>query len=208
MTFLRTIIRNLFSGSYKFLEPNKLLKFSNFIFDFCKFSNINKFVARPTYYVPILKQLFMSKQKSPNQTSSFYVCLRGTVAGLAAVMILSESVLAQSQELYEIANSTQSGGGGLSSGGEFVVVGTIGQAAHGSISGGEFQFMSGYLATNSVVYLESDLNCDGVTNAGDLGDLLSRWGDCPNQNAGCVGDINFDSTIDAIDLGRMLLDWG
>ena len=198
---------NLICGSNKFLEPNKFMKFSIFIFDFYKFSDRSNFVASSTYYVPIPKQSFMSKQKSPNQTSSFYVCLRGTVAGLAAVMILSESVLAQSQELYEIANSSTSGGGGSSSGGIFAVVGTIGQAATGPISGGEFQFMSGYLATNSVVYLESDLNCDGETNAADLGDLLIRWGDCPNQSTTCVGDINSDSVIDAIDLGRMLLDW-
>ena len=131
--------------------------------------------------------------------------LRGGLVSLVAVLGLSESVMAQSS--FEITNSSTSGGGGSSSGGTFAVVGTIGQAATGPISGGEFQFLSGYLATNSVVYSESDLNCDGETNSADLGDLLSRWGDCPNQNTTCVGDINSDSTIDSIDLGRMLLDW-
>ena len=130
------------------------------------------------------------------------------LVSLVAVLGLSESVMAQSDAApFEIANSTTSGGGGRSSGGTFAVVGTIGQAATGPISGGEFEFISGYLATNSVVYLDSDLNCDGETNSADLGDLLSRWGDCPNQNTTCVGDINSDSTIDSMDLGRMLLDW-
>ena len=147
---------------------------------------------------------FMFNQKISNEI--VLASLRGGLVSLVAALGLSESVMAQSS--FEITNSSTSGGGGSSSGGTFAVVGTIGQAATGPISGGEFQFMSGYLATNSVVYLDSDLNCDGVTNAGDLGDLLSRWGDCPNQNTGCVGDINSDSTIDAIDLGRMLLDWG
>jgi len=149
---------------------------------------------------------FMLNQKISNKI--VLTSLRCGLVSLVAVLGLSESVMAQSDAApFEIANSSTSGGGGSSSGGTFAVVGTIGQAVTGPISGGEFQFMSGYLATNSVVYLASDLNCDGETNSSDLGDLLSRWGDCPNQNTTCVGDINSDSTIDSIDLGRMLLDW-
>ena len=144
----------------------------------------------------------MFNQKFPKDLS---MCLRGSFISLVAVFSLSESVFAQS---FEISNSTQSGGGGISSDAEFSVMGTTGQAATGPMRNGEFQFLSGYLATNGVVYLASDLNCDGVTNAADLGDLLSRWGDCPNPDACCVGDINSDSTIDSIDLGRMLSDWG
>ncbi len=146
---------------------------------------------------------FMLNQKISNKI--LCASLRGGLVSLVAALGLSESVMAQSS--IEITNSSTSGGGGSSSGGTFAVVGTIGQAATGPISGGEFEFISGYLATNSVVYLDSDLNCDGETNSSDLGDLLSRWGDCPNQNTTCVGDINSDSTIDSIDLGRMLLDW-
>jgi len=149
---------------------------------------------------------FMLNQKISNKI--VLASLGCGLVSLVAVLGLSESVMAQSDAApFEISNSTTSGGGGRSSGGTFAVVGTIGQAATGPISGGEFQFMSGYLATNSVVYLGSDLNCDGETNAADLGDLLIRWGDCPNQSTSCVGDINEDSVIDAIDLGRMLLDW-
>ena len=155
-------------------------------------------------YLLNINVVFMLNQKKSNKI--LCACLRGGFISLVAVLGLSESLMAQSS--IEIANSSTSGGGGVSSGGIFAVVGTIGQAATGPISGGEFQFMSGYLATNSVVYLGSDLNCDGETNAADLGDLLIRWGDCPNQSTTCVGDINSDSVIDAIDLGRMLLDWG
>lgn len=156
-------------------------------------------------FIPFLFLIvnFMFNQKISNKI--LCASLRGGLVSLVAALGLSESVMAQSS--FEITNSSTSGGGGSSSGGTFAVVGTIGQAATGPISGGEFQFMSGYLATNSVVYLGSDLNCDGETNAADLGDLLIRWGDCPNQSTSCVGDINEDSVIDAIDLGRMLLDW-
>ncbi len=149
---------------------------------------------------------FMLNQKISNKI--VLASLGCGLVSLVAVLGFSDRVMAQSDAApFEISNSTTSGGGGRSSGGTFAVVGTIGQAATGPISGGEFEFISGYLATNSVVYLDSDLNCDGETNSADLGDLLSRWGDCPNQSTTCVGDINEDSIIDAIDLGRMLLDW-
>lgn len=123
-----------------------------------------------------------------------------------AMLILSQSVFAQ-QNIYEISSSTQSGGGGLSSGGEFSVVGTVGQSATGPIRGGEFQFLSGYLANECVIYAPSDLNFDGDTNAADLGVFLLNWGECPNGILGCPGDVNYDSHIDAQDLGRILIEW-
>ena len=123
-----------------------------------------------------------------------------------AMLILSQSVFAQ-QNIYEISSSTQSGGGGLSSGGEFSVVGTVGQSATGPIRGGEFQFLSGYLANECVIYAPSDLNFDDQTNAADLGVFLLSWGECPDGILGCAGDINYDSHIDAQDLGRILIEW-
>jgi hypothetical protein len=123
-----------------------------------------------------------------------------------AMLIISQSVFAQ-QNIYEISSSTQSGGGGISSGGEFSVVGTVGQSATGPIRGGEFQFLSGYLASECVIYAPSDLNFDGDTNAVDLGVFLLNWGECPNGILGCAGDVNYDSHIDAQDLGRILIEW-
>ncbi len=129
------------------------------------------------------------------------------IGRLTALVFLSQSVFAQ-QNMYEISSSTHSGGGGLSSGGEFSVVGTVGQAATGPIQGGAFKFLSGYLATECVVYELADLNFDGVTDGVDLGMMLINWGDCPDSKAGCAGDINYDGTTDASDLGLMLVDWG
>lgn len=123
-----------------------------------------------------------------------------------AMLILSQSVFAQ-QNIYEISSSTQSGGGGLSSGGEFSVVGTVGQSATGPIRGGEFQFLSGYLANECVIYAPSDLNFDGDTNAIDLGLFLLNWGECPNGMLGCAGDVNYDSHVNSQDLGFLLIEW-
>jgi len=124
---------------------------------------------------------------------------------LAAMLIFSQSVMAQSS--FEIANSSTSGGGGSSSGGAFAVVGTIGQAATGPIQGGAFSFLSGYLASECVIYAPSDLNFDGDTNAADLGVFLLNWGECPSGILGCPGDVNYDSHINSQDLGLILIEW-
>ena len=146
---------------------------------------------------------FMFNQKKSNKI--VLASLRGGLVSLVAVLGLSESVMAQSS--FEIANSSTSGGGGSSSGGAFAVVGTVGQAATGPIQGGAFSFLSGYLASECVIYAPSDLNFDGQTNAVDLGVLLLNWGECPNGMLGCAGDLNYDSHIDPQDLGLVLLNW-
>ena len=131
--------------------------------------------------------------------------LRGGLLSLVAVLGLSESVMAQSS--FEIANSSTSGGGGSSSGGAFSVVGIIGQAATEPIQGGAFSFLSGYLASECVIYATSDLNFDGETNAIDLGVFLLNWGECPDGILGCPGDVNYDSHINSQDLGLVLINW-
>ncbi len=46
---------------------------------------------------------------------------------------------------YEISWSTIDGGGGRSAGGDFVLVGTIGQPDTGEMSGGDYQLSGGFL---------------------------------------------------------------
>ena len=146
---------------------------------------------------------FMLNQKISNKI--VLASLRGGLVSLVAVLGLSESVMAQSS--FEIANSSTSGGGGSSSGGAFSVVGIIGQAATEPIQGGAFSFLSGYLASECVIYAPSDLNFDGDTNAIDLGLFLLNWGECPNGMLGCAGDVNYDSHVNSQDLGFLLIEW-
>ena len=148
------------------------------------------------------KSCSMINKKKPVQNLRVY----SGFSCFTALLFLSQSALAQ-QNMYEISSSSHSGGGGLSSGGQFSVVGTVGQAATGPIQGGAFQFLSGYQATECVIYAPSDLNFDGQTNAADLGEFLLNWGECPNGILGCAGDVNYDSHIDAQDLGRILIEW-
>lgn len=56
----------------------------------------------------------------------------------------------------------------------------------------------------SAVPCPGDLDGSGVVDGGDLGTILSGWGDCP----GCVGDLDGDGRIDGGDLGQFLALWG
>ena len=59
----------------------------------------------------------------------------------------------------------------------------------------------------------ADLNCDGVVNGIDLGQLLANWS-IPAGSPGCGGgiglctsDLNLDGVVDGLDLGLLLASW-
>ena len=138
-------------------------------------------------------------------TRSQFACVLGRLVNIAAmVVVLTGSAFAQ--DSFEIPNSTYSGGGGISSGGGFSVTGSIGQAAAEPMVGGDFQFLSGYLATECICD-PADFNCDSIVNGEDLTVLLSHWGNCPDMNPGCLGDITFDGLTDGVDLAILLAHW-
>lgn len=75
----------------------------------------------------------------------------GRIAGitiLAAMIALSATVYGQSGGNFEITKSTIDGGGGSSSGGDFILTGTIGQPDAGTqtASGDEFALAGGFWA--------------------------------------------------------------
>jgi hypothetical protein len=134
-----------------------------------------------------------------------FACLRGGLVNITAMfVVLTGSAFAQ--DSFEIRNFTSSGGGGISSGGGFTVTGSIGQAAVEPIQGGDFQLLSGYLATESI-FDSADFNCDGLVDGQDLAVLLTNWGNCPDMIPGCLGDITLDGFIDSADLAELLNDW-
>ena len=138
-------------------------------------------------------------------TRSQFACVLGRVVNIAAmVVVLTGSAFAQ--DSFEIPNSTYSGGGGISSGGGFSVTGSIGQAAVDPIQGGDFQLLSGYLATEAI-FESADFNCDGLVDGQDLAVLLTNWGVCPDMIPGCLGDITLDGFIDSADLAELLNAW-
>ncbi len=51
---------------------------------------------------------------------------------------------------------------------------------------------------------DGDFNCDNVVDGGDLGTLLTNWGQCSD----CPADLNSDNLVDGADLGLFLIRWG
>lgn len=51
----------------------------------------------------------------------------------------------------------------------------------------------------------TDLDCDGLVNAGDIGALLLLFGECPGGTSGCEGDLDVSGGVDAGDIGLLLL---
>jgi hypothetical protein len=49
----------------------------------------------------------------------------------------------------------------------------------------------------------ADLDCNGVVDGSDLGQMLAAWG--PGHGA---SDLDGNGTVDGVDLGRMLAAWG
>jgi hypothetical protein len=78
---------------------------------------------------------------------------------VACLLLLASSALAQSGGVYDLTwNTSDNGGGTLSTGGVYSVAGTIGQPEAGLVSGGDFTVGGGFLpggevATGYRVYL-------------------------------------------------------
>jgi hypothetical protein len=69
----------------------------------------------------------------------------------ACFLLLASPVLAQSGEGYDLTWSTVDGGGGtLTTGGVYSVIGTIGQPEAGLVSGGDFTVGGGFLPGGEV----------------------------------------------------------
>ena len=135
---------------------------------------------------------------------------RGLALTAASACALSGAAFGQSggtPATYEISQSSQAGGGGNSSGGDFDIAGSIGQVVAGPMQGGQFQMVGGYVPADVSTCARSDINCDGMIDGSDLGILLMMWGPCPS-GAGCPGDINSDGSVDGSDLGILLVNWG
>ncbi len=69
------------------------------------------------------------------------------------------------------------------------------------------QELVGALINESFPLLPGDLNFDGVVGAGDLANLIGRWGPCPPKEDYCVGDLDGDGVVGASDLAILLGFW-
>lgn len=90
-----------------------------------------------------------------------------TILALFSVSILSASAVAQ----FEITRFTIDGGGGTSSGLDFDLSGTVGQADAGTMSDGTFTVNGGFWASVECACL-SDVNGDGLIDGLDIQDFV------------------------------------
>ena len=80
---------------------------------------------------------------------------------------------------FEITSfCTTSAGGGISSGCNFEIAATVGQAVVGPIQGGDFSAVSGFTPDrdDADACQPTDLDCSGITDGGDLAIVVLKIG--------------------------------
>ncbi len=101
-------------------------------------------------------------------------------------------------------STIDSGGGEVSSGGEFELTGSVGQPdAQRFVAGGVFSLTGGYWEGGALApTLRSDLNGDDVSDLEDFFLFLSGF-DSTDE----VADVNHDGTVDLADFFQFLSDF-
>ncbi len=121
---------------------------------------------------------------------------------LTGLLLVASPVLAMSGGDYEISWSTIDGGGGRSSGGDFALVGTIGQPDAGDMSGGDYELSGGFWPGGPI------LSC--FVNFEHFAEFAKYWLDAPCDagNNFCEGsDLDYSLAVDIYDVGVLAYWW-
>ena len=113
---------------------------------------------------------------------------------LLAGFLLVLPVQAQSGRDYEIGWSTIDGGGGTSSGGPYVLTGTIGQPDADWASSGGYELLGGFWPGGPLCVVEFD----------DFARFAEQW---LNTKSGLAGDLDGDNDVDFDDLSWLADYW-
>ncbi len=119
--------------------------------------------------------------------------MTGRIAGcllFSACFILTASALAQ----YEIVRHTIDGGGGTSSGGQYVLIGTIGQPDAAYSTGGDYELLGGFWPGGPLCIVEF----------GDFARFAEHW---LVSGSSLAGDIDGDGNVDLEDLRQLADNW-
>lgn len=128
---------------------------------------------------------------------------------LAVAASLSTALADDPRGTFEIDWYTVDGGGGTSSGGGFVLEGTIGQPDAGTMSGGTFELTGGFWAAATPQPCEEDLDGDGTIGLADLSQLLTSFGLCSGDPAyDPFADLDGDGCVNLADLSQLLTVFG
>ena len=110
-----------------------------------------------------------------------------------SVALLFMSGLAQSTQ-YEITWSTIDGGGAVSSGGQYLVRGTIGQPDAAYSEGGDYELLGGFWPGESLC----------TVNFEDFARLAEYW---LKAGTGLPADLYEDDFVDLLDLELFVYEW-
>ena len=117
------------------------------------------------------------------------------------IVTLAAAAAAAHAQDFTIDWHTIDGGGEMfSTGGDFELSGTIGQADAGdAMTGGDFELTGGFWVVTSTCD-SCDMNCDGVVDAGDIEDFINILFNGQTPCDTCTGDTNGDGSVDAGDI--------
>ncbi len=114
---------------------------------------------------------------------------------LAIWLLMTVPALAMSSGDYEVSWSTIDGGGGRSTGGDFALVGTIGQPDAGEMAGGDYELSGGFWPRGPI------LSC--FVNFEHFAEFALYWLDspCNEGNNWCEGaDLDYFGDVDLEDV--------
>ena len=116
------------------------------------------------------------------------------------LVFFAASVFGQSGGQYELSWSTIDGGGGTSSGGPYVLTGTIGQADADWTEGGGYEVLGGFWPGGALC----------MVDFGDFANFAVHWLEtpCSESNDWCSGaDLNHIDDVDFSDLDIFVESW-
>jgi hypothetical protein len=128
------------------------------------------------------------------------------VLALASVLSLAATVAGD----YDVPWYTIDGGGEMfSTGGQYALSGSIGQADAGAMTGGSFSLTGGFWAAPPEAPCPGDLNGDGFRNVSDFTLFAAAYGSHsgdPNYNP--AADLNGDGFVNVSDFTVFATNYG
>ena len=126
------------------------------------------------------------------------------LVAVVCMIVLTSSILGQTDGTITISPSTASGGGNTAALGQFSLTGTIGQSPLGTAGRKNFSIIGGIFGGKAVPFMFGDVNGDHIVNVGDLLAMANFLAgntsfDSPTfSRLAC--DLNLDGKINVQDL--------
>ena len=114
--------------------------------------------------------------------------------GIAILAVVCAVITAPALSQYELSWYTIDGGGGTSSGGPYVLTGTIGQPDAAWSRAGKYELLGGFWPGGPLCIVEF----------GDFAKFAEQW---RQMGSGLPGDLNGDTTVDFEDLAEFADSW-